>query len=299
MTERKFASSPDLGGKRLKSLGAPVAADDGARKSDVDTAYNNARSRTNHTGSQTASTISDFDTQVRTSRLDQLSAPTNPINVGTQRLTAVGDPVDAQDVVTKNFLDQALSGLTSGQITKGAVVVSVGTNVDLLNPGATLDGVTLTANDKVLLFGQTSGAENGPYVWNGPAVGMTRSPNWDSQADAQLGSYWIVLKGTRADNLALMTNDTFVFGTDTMQVVHISATPSETVPLEVDLGNGSGTSFTLTHSFGTKAVHVKVLRNASPYDELTVAVEYPDNDTVIIKPDDVWTTNEVHAIVWR
>jgi len=32
--------------------------------------------RANHTGTQTASTISDFDTQVRTSRLDQMAAPT-------------------------------------------------------------------------------------------------------------------------------------------------------------------------------------------------------------------------------
>jgi hypothetical protein len=31
--------------------------------------------RANHTGTQTASTVSDFDTQVRTSRLEQMAAP--------------------------------------------------------------------------------------------------------------------------------------------------------------------------------------------------------------------------------
>jgi hypothetical protein len=31
--------------------------------------------RANHTGTQLAATISDFDTQVRTSRLDQLASP--------------------------------------------------------------------------------------------------------------------------------------------------------------------------------------------------------------------------------
>ena len=38
--------------------------------------------RTNHTGTQLASTISNFDTQVRTSRLDQMAAPTANIAMG-------------------------------------------------------------------------------------------------------------------------------------------------------------------------------------------------------------------------
>jgi len=37
--------------------------------------------RANHTGTQTASTVSDFDTQVRTSRLDQMAAPTGSVSV--------------------------------------------------------------------------------------------------------------------------------------------------------------------------------------------------------------------------
>ncbi len=41
--------------------------------------------RTNHTGTQTASTISDFDTQVRTSRLDQMAAPTGSVSLNSQK----------------------------------------------------------------------------------------------------------------------------------------------------------------------------------------------------------------------
>src|SRR5215510_10556517 len=44
-------------------------------------------SRPNHTGTQTASTISDFDTAVRTSRLDQMAAPTANVSWNSQRLT--------------------------------------------------------------------------------------------------------------------------------------------------------------------------------------------------------------------
>ncbi|MEE3227467.1 MAG: hypothetical protein VX237_00015, partial [Chloroflexota bacterium] len=42
--------------------------------------------RANHTGTQTASTVSDFDTQVRTSRLDQLAAPTASVSANSQRI---------------------------------------------------------------------------------------------------------------------------------------------------------------------------------------------------------------------
>src|SRR5262245_22528705 len=43
--------------------------------------------RANHTGTQTASTISDFNTAVRTNRLDQMAAPTAALDLNGQRAT--------------------------------------------------------------------------------------------------------------------------------------------------------------------------------------------------------------------
>jgi hypothetical protein len=43
--------------------------------------------RANHTGTQLAATVSNFDTQVRTSRLDQMAAPTTAVNLNKQQLT--------------------------------------------------------------------------------------------------------------------------------------------------------------------------------------------------------------------
>jgi hypothetical protein len=60
--------------------------------------------RANHTGSQTASTISDFDTQVRTSRLDQMAAPTAGVALNAQKITGLADPTNAQDAVTLNYI---------------------------------------------------------------------------------------------------------------------------------------------------------------------------------------------------
>jgi hypothetical protein len=60
--------------------------------------------RANHTGTQAASTISDFDTQVRTSRLDQMAAPTASVALNAQKITGLQDPTSAQDAVTLNYI---------------------------------------------------------------------------------------------------------------------------------------------------------------------------------------------------
>ena len=63
--------------------------------------------RANHTGTQTASTISNFDTQVRTSRLDQMAAPTAAVNLNNQRITGLAAPAVATDAATRGFVEGA------------------------------------------------------------------------------------------------------------------------------------------------------------------------------------------------
>lgn len=72
--------------------------------------------RANHTGTQTASTISDFNTQVRTNRLDQMAAPTASVAMNAQKITGLADPTSAQDAVTLNYITTqkgAASGIAS------------------------------------------------------------------------------------------------------------------------------------------------------------------------------------------
>jgi hypothetical protein len=70
--------------------------------------------RANHTGTQTASTISDFDTQVRTSRLDQMAAPTGSVSMNSQKITNVGTPTVSGDAATKGYIDTEITNLING-----------------------------------------------------------------------------------------------------------------------------------------------------------------------------------------
>jgi hypothetical protein len=166
--------------------------------------------RANHTGTQTASTISDLATVVQAYRLDQFAAPNTDLSIASHKLTNVTDPASAQDAATKNYVDTLLAGLASGQVLKGAVKVATTTNINLSAPGATLDGISMSTNDIFLATGQTTASANGPYVYNGSATPATRATNWDTSAEAVLGSYWIVEQGTNADTFGLLTNDSAI-----------------------------------------------------------------------------------------
>jgi hypothetical protein len=67
--------------------------------------------RANHTGTQLASTISDFNTQVRTSRLDQMAAPGADVSAATYKITNLGTPTSSTDAATKGYVDTQVTNL--------------------------------------------------------------------------------------------------------------------------------------------------------------------------------------------
>jgi hypothetical protein len=69
--------------------------------------------RANHTGTQTASTVSDFDTQVRTSRLDQMAAPTGSVSANSQKITNLATPTSSGDAVNLGYIT-AQKGANNG-----------------------------------------------------------------------------------------------------------------------------------------------------------------------------------------
>lgn len=78
----------------------------------------NPLSRANHTGTQTASTISDFDTQVRTTRLDQHAAPTTSVSFNSQKITNLANPTAATDAANMQWVQGASTTGNAGTATK-------------------------------------------------------------------------------------------------------------------------------------------------------------------------------------
>jgi hypothetical protein len=221
--------------------------------------------RSNHVGSQLASTISDLAATVQAYLLSDFAAPDTDVSMGGHGLTSLRDPAADQEAATKHYVDQALAGLASGQVIKGSVRVAVDSNVTLSAPGASLDSVALSNGDIALLVGQTDGTEDGPYTFNGAASPLTRAPNWDTDTEAALGSYWVVREGTYADNYALLTNDTAItLGTTSLTFQFIGASTytggdgvtitAGVVAVDVTAGGGVAVDGTGVHLDTTIAV---------------------------------------------
>jgi len=121
--------------------------------------------RANHTGTQTASTISDFDTQVRTSRLDQMAAPTGSVNANSQKITSLGTPTSNADAATKLYVDTKVADLVNSAPstldTLGEIATAIqagGTVYDsfVLKAGSTMTGaLTLSGAPTVDLHAAT------------------------------------------------------------------------------------------------------------------------------------------------
>jgi hypothetical protein len=65
----------------------------------------------------------------------------------------------------------------------------------------------------------------------------------------------------------------------------------------VSVGDGSATSYTVTHNLGTKDLAVHVYDNSSPYAQVETDVEHAGNNTVTIKFATAPTSNQYRVVV--
>lgn len=81
-------------------------------------------------GTITAAAVSDFNTQVRTNRLDQMAAPTSSVNMGSQVITALASPTGSSDAVPKTYLDTNYKQVrryripTTGRVQSGTTAIT-------------------------------------------------------------------------------------------------------------------------------------------------------------------------------
>jgi phage-related tail fiber protein len=128
----------------------------------------------------------------------------NGIDLVGNRASNVADPVSGTDGANKAYVDLVAAGLDM----KGSVRAASTANVTITAPGATVDGVALASGDLALLKNQSTGSQNGIYVFNGAAVAMTRATNFDTSAKVTPGAFVIVEEGTaNHDTVWLLTTD--------------------------------------------------------------------------------------------
>lgn len=234
--------------------------------------------RANHTGTQLAATVSNFDSQVQTSRLDQMAAPTGSLSINSQKLINVLDGTAAQDAATYGQLQAVLQGRDFKDSVRVATTTSV-TQSSL----AAIDGITLVDGDRILDKDNATGANRG--FWVAHTGAWTRPTDFDTSAKVTASLSVMVEEGTtNADKqFTLTTNAPIVLGTTGLtfattgsggtytqgtgisiagSVISIDAAVTARKATGL-IGNGSLTSIGFTHSLANQWVNTAVYEVAT------------------------------------
>jgi hypothetical protein len=197
--------------------------------------------RANHTGTQTASTISDFDTQVRTSKVTDLAAPTGSFSMNSQKITSLADPTADQDAATKAYVDAATAGLNVHASVKAATTANITLATDVEN-GDTLDGVTLATGNRILVKNQTTKSQNGVYTVNASGA-PTRATDYDATPEVDAGDFIFVEGGTVNGKTGwVQTNAITTIGTDAIEFTQFSGSGTYSAGTGLTL---TGTTFSI------------------------------------------------------
>lgn len=225
--------------------------------------------------------------------------------------------VASTDLVPLGQVQSLISGLN----TKDSVRVASTANINLASPGATIDAIALTTGDRFLAKDQSTQSQNGIYIWNGAAVAATRAPDADTfdeleaatvrveegtvnigtawrqtQVNGTLGSsnvVWISdsaatppASETVAGIVELATQGEVDTGTDTQRGVTPATAKNASWAVKkysTAFGDGSATSFVITHNLNNIGAHVEVRLTDTPFDGIEVEVDSRTANSLTIK----------------
>ena len=249
---------------------------------------------------------------------------------GVARVRNLPSPVNADEPARLSDLNAAVEGLAW----KDSCRVASQTNLNLSSPGASIDGVTVTVGDRILVKAQTSGAENGIYIWNGAAIAMTRALDANTATDLEQ-AITTVEEGTSAGTswrqavVNFVLDSTVVtwlqFGStvgaasETSSGIAEIATQSETdggsddsrivTPLKLNnwthktrraqatIGDGSSTQFDVNHNFATRDVIVQVFQASGSYEQVNCDVSLPTVNTARLNFASAPASNAYRVVV--
>ena len=239
-------------------------------------------------------------------------------------------PTASGDAVPKSYVDSAIEGLAW----KDSARVSTQGNIDLSAPGATIDGITMSSGDRVLVRSQTTQSQNGIYVWNGASTSATRSLDASTfdeleqavvtveegtdagssfrqtQVNGTIDSSNVIFSsfGTGAPSASettagiaeLATQAETDAGTDDARIVtppKLKTWSSAPKRYAADFGDGSATSYTITHNLASRDLTVAIYRNSGNYDEVECDVEHTTTNTITLVFATAPTSNQFRVVV--
>jgi hypothetical protein len=234
--------------------------------------------------------------------LSAFAAPTANIPMAGFTLTGLPAPTAAGQAAEYSWVIGQVQSAAAGIASKPPVQVIATSNITLTGL-QTIDGYTTIAGDRVLVVGQSTATANG--VYNAASGAWTRTTiEGAAPGELEPGALWLVINGTaNAGTQWRCSNSTpIVIGTTAVTIVQFGAASVYTAGngitltgsafsvnpvsgggilvgaggVQVDttvvtrkfsqtIGDGSSTSYVVTHGLGTQDVHIQVKQAATPF----------------------------------
>jgi hypothetical protein len=310
--------------------------------------------------------------------------PSQDLSMAGFKLTSLGTPTADTDAANKGYVDAVAQGLDVKASVRLATTAALsaftftntagGTITSNTNGALSIDGVTPSVADRILVKDETSGNApyNGIYVVTTVGDGatpyvLTRSTDANTSAEVTDGMFTFVEQGTSlastswvlttnnpitlnttalvfaqfsgagtytASNGVLLTGTNFTFAPRTGYGLQTGASGAEvklattsglnlttdlavgaglgisvltnTVAIDtavvvrkygVDVGDGTATSYTITHNLNTRDVQVVLYDNTAPYAEVICDVQHTTVNTVTLLFSIAPTSNQYRVVV--
>ena len=267
--------------------------------------------------------------------LSALAVPLADLNVNNYKITNVATPTVSTDAANKGYVDAAVEGLTwkaAANLFASSNVALTG-NTGTLNIDTYGALTSADSGYRIVLSNQTDDTEDGIYVYNdnGTTYTLTRSADANTFAELEgatiyilegttkagtswtqsnhyltsfAGQTWVQLAGpgvfTAGDGIDITSNIiSAVAGTGitvTSGGINIDTTTVVT-KYAANVGDGSNTSYTITHNLNTRDVVVTVYDNSSPYAEVICDVQHTSTTAITLLFSVAPTSNQYRVVV--
>ena len=269
-------------------------------------------------------------------KLHDFALATASVDLNNQKITNLATPTNPGDATNKSYVDTAIAGLnwkpSVNLLATSNIALTGSTGTLVIDGHAALDNTD--SGYRILLTAQSTDTEEGIYTYtdDGTTYTLTRPTDSDTYQEL-IGASVFIMEGTLHGNtswvqgnhyltsfagqtwtqfsgasvysagagLVVTSGNIFNVGAGTGITVNTDDVAIDTAVVvrkyAANIGDGSATSYTITHNLGTRDVTVGLYEPAASYAEVLADVEHSTTNTITVKFTTAPTTDQFRVVI--